>query len=343
MKKYSLALCALISLVWPSLSLAQTLQYRLVKSLKVGGEGGWDYLTADAQARRLYVSRGSHVMVFDMDRDSLVGDLPNTPGVHGVALARKLNRGFTSNGRDSSITAFDLQTLQPVRTVRITGRNPDAIAYDSVTNRVFTFNGASANASVIDASTLEQVGSIDLGGKPESGVPDGKGMIYVNIEDRNEVIAFDTRAMKVKAHYSLAPCEEPTGMARDNARGRLIIGCSNKTMAVMDEKTGKIIATIEVGSGVDAAAFDPSSQLAFTSNGEGTLSVVRENADGTFSTVATVPTKRGARTMALDPKTHKIYMSTAQFDPAPEPTADRPRPRAPVIPGTFTLLVLERR
>lgn len=320
---------------------AQTRQYQLTRSLKVGGEGGWDYLTADADARRLYVSRGTHVMVFDMDRDSLIADLPNTPGVHGVALAKKLNRGFTSNGRDSSVTAFDLQTFQPIKTVRISGRNPDAIAYDSLTNRVFTFNGASANASVIDASTLEQIGSIDLGGKPETGVPDGNGMLYVNIEDRSEVIAFDTRSLEVKAHYPLAPCEEPTGMARDKARGRLIIGCGNKTMAVLDEKTGKIITTIEVGNGVDAAGFDPANQLAFTSNGEGSLSVVRENANGTFSTVATVPTQRGARTMALDLKTHKIYLSTAEYGPTPAPTADRPRPRPPIIPGSFTVLVLE--
>ncbi len=316
-------------------------QYQVVKALKVGGEGGWDYLTADAEARRLYVSRGSHVMVFDMDRDSLIGDLPNTPGVHGVALAKKLNRGFTSNGRDSSVTVFDLKTLQPIKTVRITGRNPDAIAYDSVTNRIFTFNGASANASVLDASTLEQVGSIDLGGKPETGQPDGAGMLYVNIEDKNEVVALDTRSLQVKGHYALAPCEEPTGMARDKARGRLIIGCGNKTMAVMDEKTGKVITTIEVGNGVDAAGFDPANQLAFTSNGEGSLSVVHENADGSFATVATVATQRGARTMALDPKTHKIYMSTAEFGPAPAPTPDRPRPRPTIIPGSFTVLVLE--
>ena len=316
-------------------------QYHVVKSLKVGGEGGWDYLTADSEGRRLYVSRGSHVMVFDMDRDSLIADIPNTPGVHGVALARRLNRGFTSNGRDSSVTAFDLQTLQAVSTIRITGRNPDAIAYDSVTNRIFTFNGASANASVIDASTLQQVGSIDLGGKPETGVPDGKGMLYVNIEDKSEVIALDTRAMSVKAHYPLAPCEEPTGMARDLARGRLIIGCGNSTMAIIDEKSGKLITTLKVGAGVDAAGFDPLNQLAFTSNGEGTLSVVREEKDGTFTQLANVPTQRGARTMALDAKTHKIYMSAAEYGPTPAPTADRPRPRPPVIPGSFTLLVLD--
>lgn len=316
--------------------------YHVTKRIAAGGEGGWDYLVADAQNRRLYVTRGSHVMVFDMDRDSLIGDIPNTPGVHGVALARNLSRGFTSNGRDSSLTVFDLKTLQTEKVVRITGRNPDAIAFDAATNRVFALNGASHDASVVDANTLEQVGSIDLGGKPETGQSDGKGMLYVNIEDKSEVVAVDTKTMQVKARYPLAPCEEPTGMARDAARGRLIVGCGNKLMAVMDEKTGKVITTIPVGEGVDASGFDPATQLAFTSNGEGTLSVIRENADGTFTSVATIPTQRGARTMTLDEKTHRIYLSTANFGPAPAPTADRPRPRPPMIPGSFTVLVVEQ-
>ena len=314
----------------------------VARRIAAGGEGGWDYLVADAQNRRLYVTRGSHVMVFDMDRDSLIGDIPNTPGVHGVALARNLSRGFTSNGRDSSLTVFDVKTLQVEKVVRITGRNPDAIAFDPATNRVFALNGASHDASVVDANTLEQVGSIDLGGKPETGQPDGKGMLYVNIEDKSEVVAVDTKTMQVKARYPLAPFEEPTGMARDAARGRLIVGCGNKLMAVMDEKTGKIITTIPVGEGVDASGFDPATQLAFTSNGEGTLSVIRENADGTFTSVATIPTQRGARTMTLDEKTHRIYLSTASFGPAPAPTADRPRPRPPMIPGSFTVLVVEQ-
>ena len=316
--------------------------YHVARRIAAGGEGGWDYLVADAQNRRLYVTRGSHVMVFDMDRDSLIGDIPNTPGVHGVALARNLSRGFTSNGRDSSLTVFDLKTLQVEKVVRITGRNPDAIAFDPATNRVFALNGASHDASVVDANMLEQVGSIDLGGKPETGQPDGKGMLYVNIEDKSEVVAVDTKTMQVKARYPLAPCEEPTGMARDAVRGRLIVGCGNKLMAVMDEKTGKIITTIPVGEGVDASGFDPATQLAFTSNGEGTLSVIRENADGTFTSVATIPTQRGARTMTLDEKTHRIYLSTASFGPAPAPTADRPRPRPPMIPGSFTVLVVEQ-
>ena len=317
--------------------------YHVARKLKVGGEGGWDYLVADAKNRRLYVTRGSHVMVFDMDQDSLIGDIPNTPGVHGVAIDQARMHGFTSNGRDSSVTVFDIKTLQTIKTVRIKGRNPDAIAFDAASNRVFTFNGASHDASVIDATTLEQVGTIDLGGKPETGQPDGKGMMYVNIEDKGEVIAFDTRSMQVKAHYSLAPCEEPTGMARDAARGRLIVGCGGNSMiAVMDEKTGKLVTTLAAGEGIDASGFDPSSQLAFASAGAGNLTIARENADGSFTIVGTVATQPRARTMALDEKTHKIYLSTAEFGPAPAPTAETPRPRAPMIPGSFTVIVLEQ-
>jgi len=338
---------ALIALACTSIASATHAQgaaaYKLTKSLKVGGEGGWDYLFADTQGRRLYVSRGTHVMVFDMDRDSLVGDIPNTPGVHGVAVDRARSRGFTSNGRDSSVTVFDLKTLAPITTIHIHGRNPDAIAFDPASNRVFTFNGASHDASAIDANTMQQVGTIDLGGKPEAGEPDGKGMLYVNIEDKGEVVAFDTKSMQVKNRFSLAPCEEPTGMARDAARGRLIIGCGGNSMiAVVDEKTGKLVTTLAAGAGIDASGFDPATQLGFASAGAGNLTVVHELPDGTFEIVATVPTRTRARTMAVDLKTHKIYLSAAEFGTAPAPTTDNPRPRAPMIPGSFTVLVLEK-
>lgn len=342
MKRFTLLALSCLCIV--PVTGAQTIApYRLTKSLKVGGDGGWDYLFADSEGRRLYVSRGSHVMVFDMDRDSLVGDLQNTPGVHGVAVDRALNRGFTSNGRDSSVTVFDLKTLAPITTIQITGQNPDAIAFDPASNRVFTFNGASHDASVIDASTLQQVGTIALGGKPETGQPDGNGMLFVNIEDKGEVVEFDTKTIQVKNHYSLSPCEEPTGMARDAARGRLIIGCGGNSMiAVLDEKTGKLVTTIAAGEGIDASGFDPATQYGFASAGAGNLTVIHENADGSFSTVATVPTRPRARTMAVDLKTHKIYLSTAEFGPVPAPTAENPRPRAAMIPGSFTVLVLEK-
>jgi len=342
MKLIRLTLAAALVTALPAGSVQAQSQYHVARSLKVGGEGGWDYLFADAEGRKLYVSRGSHVMVFDMDRDSLVGDIPNTPGVHGVAIDRARKHGFTSNGRDSSVTVFDINTLQQVRSVRIKGRNPDAISYDPASDRVFTFNGASHDASVVDASSLEQVGTIDLGGKPESGQPDGKGMLFVNIEDRNEVVAIDTRSMQVRARYPIAPCEEPTGMARDAGRGRLIIGCGGNSMiAVLDERSGKMVTTLPAGEGIDASGFDSATQLAFASAGAGTLTVAHENADGTFTIVGTVPTRPRARTMALDSKTHKIYLSTAEFGAAPAPTTENPRPRAPMVPGSFTLLVME--
>jgi YVTN family beta-propeller protein len=341
LNRIALALSALIGC--STMAGAQSGNYHIVRKISAGGEGGWDYLTADSKNRRLYVSRGSHVMVFDMDRDTLVGDIANTPGVHGVAIDYAHNHGFTSNGRDSSVTVFDLISLAPIKTVHIKGRNPDAITYDPASSRVFTFNGGSHDASVIDASTLEQVGTISLGGKPETGQPDGRGMLYVNIEDKGEVAAVDTRAMQVKARYSLAPCEEPTGMARDAARGRLIIGCEGNSMiAVMDEKAGKVLTTIPAGEGIDASGFDAQTQLGFASAGAGTVTVIHENADGTFTTVGTVPTQARARTMAVDAKTHKLYLSTAEFGPVPAPTAAVPRPRAPMIPESFTVLVLDR-
>jgi Uncharacterized conserved protein len=316
--------------------------YHVVKTIKLGGEGGWDYLTADPAGHRLYISRGTHVMVLDTDKDSVIGDIANTAGVHGIAIARDLNRGFTSNGRDSSVTVFDLTTLAPITVVHGTGRNPDAILYDPATKRVFTFNGGSANATAIDAQTGAIVGTVALGGKPETGQADGMGHIAVNVEDKSNVVMFDSRSLVVLGTYPLAPCEEPSGMAMDGKTSRLFIGCSNKLMAVMDAKTGRVITTLPIGQGVDANAFDPANSLAFASNGDGTLTVVHEDSPDKFSVVTNVPTMRRARTMTLDPTTGRIYTVTAEFGTAPAATTENPRPRAPMVPGSFTLLVLEK-
>jgi DNA-binding beta-propeller fold protein YncE len=316
--------------------------YHVVDRIPLAGEGGWDYLTVDVAARRLYVSRSTHVAVIDIDRDSVVGDIPNTAGVHGIAIAADLGRGFTSNGRDSTVTIFDLKTLAPLSTVVVTGRNPDAIAYDRVSQRVFTFNGGSANATALDARTGAVVGTITLGGKPEFAVSDGRGRMYVNIEDKSEVVAFDPRTLAVQAHWPLAPCEEPTGLAIDRPHRRLFAVCGNRMMAVLDADQGRVLATLPIGGGTDGAAFDSTTQLAFSSNGEGTVTVVREESPDSFRVVETDSTQRGARTIALDPKTHRIYMTTAQFGPPPAPTPDRPRPRPSIIPGSVTVLVLER-
>jgi DNA-binding beta-propeller fold protein YncE len=280
-------------------------------------------------------------MVIDLGRDSVIGDIPTTAGIHGVALAPELNRGFTSNGRDSSVTIFDYKTLAPITVVKIPARNPDAILYDPATKRVFTFNGGTSNATAIDATNGSVIGNVELGGKPETAVSDG-GRIYANIEDKSEIAVFDPKTLAVLARWPLAPCEEPTGLAIDRVHQRLFAGCGNKTMAVVDMRTGKVVASPAVGAGVDAAGFDPATQLAFTSNGEGTITVVHEDSPDRYTVLETVPTQRGARTMAVNPKTHRLYTVSAEFGPAPAPTADRPRPRPPMIAGTFVVLELDR-
>jgi DNA-binding beta-propeller fold protein YncE len=298
-------------------------------------------MTIDTASNRLFLSRGTHAMVIDLGRDSVIGDIPNTNGIHGVALAPELNRGFTSNGRDSSVTIFDYKTLATIAVVKIPGRNPDAILYDPGTKRVFTFNGGTSNATAIDATNGTVVGTVDLGGKPETAVSEG-GKIYANIEDKSEIAVFDPKTLAVLARWPLAPCEEPTGLAIDRVHQRLFAGCGNKTMAIVDIRTGKVVASPAVGDGVDAAGFDPGTQLAFTSNGEGSITVVHEDTPDKYTVVETVPTLRGARTMAVNPKTHRLYTVSAQFGPLPAPTADRPRPRPPMIPGTFVVLELDR-
>lgn len=316
--------------------------YHLARTFQLGGDGGWDVLEADPIQRRLYISRGTHVMVWDTGDEKLVGDIQNTPGVHDIAIVHDVNRGFTSNGRDSSVTIFDLSTLATVGVVHGTGRNPDVITYDPVSRRVFTFNGGSDNATAIDPATGQIVGTVALGGKPEFGSSDGEGHLVVNLEDKSSVVKFDTRSLALVATWPLAPCEEPTGMGMDVAHHRIFVGCGNKLMAIMDTRTGRVVGTVPAGEGIDGAGYDPKTGLAFTSNGEGTLTVVGETSPNVFGVLATVPTKARARTMALDPSTGRIYTVTADFGTAPAPTSASPRPRAPMIPGSFTLLVIER-
>jgi len=317
--------------------------YHVTKEIQLGGEGGWDYLTVDAAARRLYVSHSTKVTVVDVDTSKTVGDVQNLSGVHGIALAGDLGRGFISNGRSSTVTIFDLKTLATLGEVKVTGENPDAILYDPVSSQVFAFNGRSHNATVLEAKTGKVVGTIELGGKPEFATTDLKGRVFVNIEDRGEVVAIGAKDLTVKAHWPLKPCEEPTGMAIDREHHRLLIGCSNKLAAVVDTEGGKLITTLPVGEGVDGSAFDPGTGLGFTSNGgDGTLTVIREETPDRFSVVEDVPTRKGARTLALDEKTHSVFLSTAQFGPAPAPTVEQPHPRPTILPDTFMILVVSR-
>jgi len=311
----------------------------VLKSLAVPGDGGWDYLTADADARRLYVSHSDHVAVVDLDSEKVVGEVKNTQGVHGIAVAPDLKRGFVSAGRANTVTIFDLGTLATIAEVK-TGQNPDAILYEPATHRVFAFNGRSGDATVIEGASGTVAGTVALGGKPEFAVTDGAGRIYVNIEDKSELVALDAKTMAVKSRWPLAPCEEPTGLAFDVAHHRLFSVCGNGLMAVVDAESGRVVTTLPIGQNVDGAAFDAEKGLAFASNGEGTLTVVREESPDRFQVVANVPTQRGARTIALDAKTHRLFLPTAQFGPPPSPSAQTPRPRPPLVPGSFVVLVV---
>ena len=313
----------------------------MIDTLRLGGDGGWDYLTFDPASRRLFVSHGTHVMVVDADTKVAVGDIPDTPGVHGIAIASDLGRGFISNGRGATATIFDLKTLGRIGEVK-TGENPDAILYDRASGRVFTFNGRSGDATAFDAAHGTVTGTIPLGGKPEFAVADGKGRVYVNIEDKSEIVALDAKALQVKSRWPLEPCEEPSGLAFDSEHGRLFTVCRNRLMAVVDAKTGRVVTTLPIGSGVDGAAYDPATGLVFASNGEGTLTIVHEDSPDSFRVVENVPTQAGARTLALDPKTHRIFLSTAQLGPRPAPTAEVPRPRPSIVPGSFVVLVVGR-
>lgn len=314
--------------------------YHKLKSIQVGGDGFWDYLTVDSPAKRLYLSHSNHVVVVDLEKGVVCGDIPNTPGVHGVALVPKLHRGFTSNGGDSTVTIFDTVTLKLVEKVKV-GSNPDAIVFDPKSNRVFTFNAGTSDATAIDAATGKVAGTIPLGGKPEFAASDEKGGMYVNIEDKNEIIAFDTKALTVKAHWPIAPGDGASGLAIDLKHHKLFAVCGNDKMVVMDYLTGKVVATPDIGKGPDAAAYDPGTGLAFSSNGQsGTLSVIEMDAAGGYKTVANVATEPGARTMVLDPKTHNIYLAAARFKLAAPADAGAPRRRPIMEPNSFHVVVM---
>jgi DNA-binding beta-propeller fold protein YncE len=292
----------------------------------------------DAEAGRLYVPRATWVLVLDLQGKAR-GEIPATSGVHGVALAKDLDLGYTSNGRAGTMTAFRLSTLDVVREVKTTGGNPDSILYDAATGQVITFNGTGHNATVFDARTLEVKGTIPIGGKPEFCTGDGRGRVFVNVEDTAELLAINARTLAVEARWSLAPLAEPTGLAMDAARQILFSVGRNQLMAVVDATTGRLLQTLPIGAGVDAAAFDPGTGCAYAANGEGTLTVIGPDGHGRFAVLATVPTRAGARTMALDPKTHLIYLPTAEFGPAPEAKPGQPS-RPPMVPGSFRILVV---
>ena len=308
--------------------------YHILETLPVGGDEGWDYVAVDSDARRVYLAHGTHVVVLDADSGAVVGDIPDTQGVHGIALAPDLGRGFTSNGRANTVTIFDLKTLKTIATVKV-GTNPDAIVYDPAIKRVFTMNGRSQDATAINATDGTVVGTIPFGGKPEFVVVDGKGSMFVNLEDKSQIVQFDPQKLTVSNHWPLAPCEEPSGLAIDRKTRRLYAGCGNKMVGVVNADTGQIVATPAIGDGVDANAFDPASNFVFSSNGEGTLTIIHEDSPDKYTVVENVPTKKSARTMGLDLKTHNVFLPAAEFD---APAAGERRGK--MKPGSFVVLVV---
>jgi DNA-binding beta-propeller fold protein YncE len=319
---------------------ASSQSYGVTHTYTLGGDGGWDYVALDTMGHRLFVARSDRVMVVDPTSGKVLAEIPGLNRAHGVAFAYQAGHGFATSGADSSVTMFDLKTLQ-VLGHTTAAVDDDAILFDEATKRIFTFNGDAQSASVIDATSGQRIGTIDLGAKPEFGVSTGDGKVYVNLEDSGAVAEIDPVAMKVTRRWSLAPCESPTGLAIDRVHHRLFSGCRNQVMAISDATAGKVITTVPIGQGVDACRFDPGTQLAFSSNGEGTITVIHEDTPDTYHVAANVATRRGARTMELDERTHRLYTVTAEFGPPPAATPERPRPRPSILPGTFALLVLE--
>jgi YVTN family beta-propeller protein len=321
---------AIIGLTYGTLYAQNSEVYVLDKKIQLPGNGGFDYLSIDDVNHRLYVSHGTSVNVIDLNTEQPVGEISDMKGVHGIAIANDLNKGFISDGRADAVVVFDLNTLKKIATVPVSGKGPDAIAYDPYTQQVFSFNGESNNASVIDGKTLKQVGTVDLGGGPEFAVADGKGKMYNNLEDKNSLNVIDTKALKVVNNHPLAPCGGPTGLAIDPGNNRLFTGCrENKGMSVVDIATGKVIATLPIGAGVDAVAYDPVTKYIFCSNGDATTTIIKQQSADQYDVVQKLSTQTRAKTLALDRKTHKIYLSVADFQPGTRN----------VVPGTFTVLV----
>ncbi len=315
--------------------------YHVTKKIKLGGEGGWDYITLDTSKHRLFISRGTHVMVVDPEQGTVLGDLPGMHRVHGIAIVPEFNKGFVSDGNPGSVFIFDLTTLKVLSEVT-TDKDCDGIIYDPGSKRVFTMNGDANTSTAIDAATGKVLANIPLGGGPEFLAADGKGHVFANLEDKSSLVKINSETLKVEETWPLAPCESPSGLAIDAANERLVVGCHNKLMTFLDGNSGKVIGTVPIGQGVDANRFDPGTGYAFASCGDGTITVAHEDSPDKFSPVDVITTQQGARTMEFDPVSHNLYTVTAEFGPAPAAAAgERPR-RPPMLPGTFTLLVLTR-
>jgi DNA-binding beta-propeller fold protein YncE len=340
--KLSCWICILTSCVFllaPVPGFAQN-GYKILHTYRVGGEGNWDYLKVDPDMKRVYLSRGTHMMVMDEATGKIIGDIPDTKGIHGIAWAPELNKGFTSNGQANTVTVFDLKTLKPTGEIKVTGENPDSIIYDPQTKRVFTFNKRTLNATAIDAVKEMVVGTIMLGGNPEEPALDGKGGLYINLEDKSAISKFDTTSLKqTGGPWPLAPCEGPTALAIDTKNRRLFAAC-DKVVAVMNADTGKVVASPAIGGDPDGNGFDPGTGLIFAACREGLVSVIHQDSADKYTPMGNITTQFGTRTMTVDPKTHHVFTVTADFKPAPPATPDNPRPRPQQIPDSFVVLEL---
>lgn len=336
MKKINAFLC-FAAIVSCSFSLSAQSNYSTVKKIPIEGDGGWDYISVDNVNGRIFTSHSTVAQAIDIKTGKLAGTIPDTKGIHGITFAAELNKGFTSNGRDSSVTVFNLKTLVVVTKIKISGLNPDAILFDPFSQKVFTFNGRSSNATVIDAKTDKEIATIPLDGKPEFAVTDNKGKIFVNIEDKSCINVINSKTLKVEQRWTLAPGEEPSGLALDNENHRLFSVCSNKLMVITDAETGKFIASLPIGDRCDGVAFDPANKRAYSSNGEGTITVVQEVNSNSYKVLETIVTQPGARTITLDKTTHHLYLPTAEY--ASAPTAENRRPA--IKPGSFVILDIE--
>jgi DNA-binding beta-propeller fold protein YncE len=336
-------LAAVTALILTAISHAglQLRQYQLAHEVPLPGDDGWDDLTFEQGGHRLFIAHGTEVQVVDTDRLALAGTIVGTPGVHGIALAPDLGRGYISAGQANAIVVFDLKTLARLREIKTTGDNPDAIVYDEPSHRVLSFNGRGRNATAVDARRDAVVGTIALDAKPEFAVADHHGHVYVNLEDKSSIAVIDPERLTVSTVWPIAGCEHPSGLALDAAGRRLFAGCNNRVMAVVDATNGRGLGTAPIGAGVDGAKYDPVMRLAFASCGEGVLTAVALNGSDAPEVVQSVTTQRGARTMALDEQSHRIFLVTANFGAAPPATPEHPHPRPAIVPGTFRLLVVE--
>jgi len=311
--------------------------YKFFNEIRIGGEGGWDYITIDATARRLYLAHATKVVVVDLTKNAVIGEIADTPGVHGFVAVPELQRGFSTNGKEAKVSVVDLSALKTISKID-TGTNPDVLIYEARRGELYVFNHTGNSATVIDAKAAKVISTIPLDGNPEFAAADAD-RVYCNIEDKSEIEVIDTSKHEVVARWPLAPGEEPTGMALDAAHHRLFAGCHNKLMPMLDTQTGKVVATVPIGAGVDACVFEDATQFAFASCGDGTTTIAKEETPQKLTVVQTLKTERGARTMALDSETHRIYLPTAEFQPAPSPAPGASPARPTIIPNTLKLLV----